>query len=426
MVTRTRECALEVRHLLRALRKELRQSSEHRIRRRNEAIVLDDALGPDRLRDGTDAAFLRLIPRERPRCRGAYKEAHGHENADDGKQNFRRHELVLHPQDASNGDHADDLQRQADQHHLDSERIVDEQTNVVGRNDEENPCDDRRQRAEHPPRDTAVRADRAHLPLDLESIADDGGKLVQYLGQIAARLALGQHGGHEEAGVNQRNSLAERLQSVGQRHAEVLLVEEQPEFAADWLGNFVRHHLQRRRKCVARAYCSRNQIDRFRKLLLNYRQTLGGHILREYDRQITCRDAGQNRDREVGRVARYQRHRHEAGEDTGEDDRTDCRLEARTADEVGKRSQGIAAFRQRRVQRPDATQSLPRLEKARAENVARLRLQARPDLLLCDLFGPQNEYPVRAKDDGEHQHEDDGWHFHYATTFICSNICAGS
>ena len=59
----------------------------------------------------------------------------------------------------------------------------------------------RRQRQQHVAGEAAVRRVHAHLPLDLEPLAHDVREVVENLRQVAAGLALNQHGGDEEPDV---------------------------------------------------------------------------------------------------------------------------------------------------------------------------------------------------------------------------------
>ena len=64
----------------------------------------------------------------------------------------------------------------------------------------------RRQRHQHVPGEPAVRGVHAHLPANLEALANDGGEVVEDLRQVAAGLALDEHGGREEPHVEQRHA----------------------------------------------------------------------------------------------------------------------------------------------------------------------------------------------------------------------------
>ena len=58
-------------------------------------------------------------------------------------------------------------------------------------------------------------------------------QIAEDLGQVAAGLALDQHGGGEELGVEHGNALAEVAEGVGKRHAEVLPIVEESKLRAD-------------------------------------------------------------------------------------------------------------------------------------------------------------------------------------------------
>ena len=132
--------------------------------------------------------------------------------------------------------------------HLDAQRrSVTSVLMCSGLIDEQHDGERRRQPDEHPAGDAAVRRDDADLPLHPEPIADDRREVVENLGEVAAGLALRQHGGDEEPRVEQRDPLARSLQRVRQRHAEVLLVVEQLELGAD------RRRASRRRPSRARS-----------------------------------------------------------------------------------------------------------------------------------------------------------------------------
>ena len=75
-------------------------------------------------------------------------------------------------------------------------------------NDERH-CQDRRQRQQHVAGEAAVRRVHAHLPQNLEPLADDVREVVENLRQVAAGLALDQHGGDEEPDVEDRHALGQ-------------------------------------------------------------------------------------------------------------------------------------------------------------------------------------------------------------------------
>ena len=108
-----------------------------------------------------------------------------------------------------------------------------------GSTDEQNEPDQGRQQPEHPAGNPAMGAHHPDLTLHLESLANDRREIVEHLRQVAAGFALGQHGGDEEPRIEQRHPVREFLQRLGQRHAEVLPIEQQPELAptGSWISS---------------------------------------------------------------------------------------------------------------------------------------------------------------------------------------------
>ena len=82
-----------------------------------------------------------------------------------------------------------------------------------------------------------------------------------------------------------RHALGDRLQRIGERHAEVLLVVEQPELAGHRLRHLVGDHAQPGREGVAGAQRAGDQVDRFRELLLELPQPLGRLVPDDGERQ---------------------------------------------------------------------------------------------------------------------------------------------
>ena len=93
-----------------------------------------------------------------------------------------------------------------------------------------------------------MRGDDAHLSLDAEPIADHRREIVEHFGEVATGLALRQHGGHEEAGVEHWHPIRQAFQRVAERHAEVLAVVHELELTADWRRDLVGDHGQAGRK----------------------------------------------------------------------------------------------------------------------------------------------------------------------------------
>ena len=53
-----------------------------------------------------------------------------------------------------------------------------------------------------------------YLPLNLETLANDVGKVVENFRQVASRVALNGNRGHEELHVEQRHPLGQRVQGI--------------------------------------------------------------------------------------------------------------------------------------------------------------------------------------------------------------------
>ena len=73
----------------------------------------------------------------------------------------------------------------------------------------------RREAGENPSGDPSVRGQHPHLPLHLEPLADDRREVVEHLAEVAAGLALRQHGGDEEARVDERDARREAFIASG-------------------------------------------------------------------------------------------------------------------------------------------------------------------------------------------------------------------
>src|SRR5439155_3776675 len=97
----------------------------------------------------------------------------------------------------------------------------------------------RGQREEHVAREAAVRRVHAHLTQNLEALAHHVRQVVENLRQVAAGFALDDDGRHEEADVEERHALAQLIQRVAERQAEVLLVVSLLELGIDRLGELL-------------------------------------------------------------------------------------------------------------------------------------------------------------------------------------------
>ena len=86
----------------------------------------------------------------------------------------------------------------------------------------------------------------SHLPQDAESLPDDVADLVEDFGQVAAALALDDHGRCEKLEVEVRHPLVHVLQRLIDRNAEVLLLVGDVEFLRDRLVHFRAHDVHPR------------------------------------------------------------------------------------------------------------------------------------------------------------------------------------
>ena len=78
---------------------------------------------------------------------------------------------------------------------------------MLGVDERQRDGQERRQRQQHVSGEAAVRGVDAHLPLDLEALAHHVREVVENLRQVAAGIALNQHGGDEEADVEHADAL---------------------------------------------------------------------------------------------------------------------------------------------------------------------------------------------------------------------------
>src|SRR6185369_3305579 len=77
----------------------------------------------------------------------------------------------------------------ASDHHF-SQRLGEQQLHLRRRDEGEREGESRRQRQQHESGETSVCCMRSHLTQNLESFADDVGKVVEDLGQVAAAFTL--------------------------------------------------------------------------------------------------------------------------------------------------------------------------------------------------------------------------------------------
>jgi hypothetical protein len=103
---------------------------------------------------------------------------------------------------------------------------------------------------ENPAGNPPMRGKNPHLPLHAEAVPHHARQVVENLRQVAAGLALNQHRGDEEPGVEQRNPIREGPQRIGQWHAEVLLVVEDAKLGTDRIRHLSGDHFEASRECV--------------------------------------------------------------------------------------------------------------------------------------------------------------------------------
>ena len=113
--------------------------------------------------------------------------------------------------------------------HQPARALGEEQVHVFGVDEHQRDGEERRQSQQHVAGHAAVRRVDAHLAENLEPLAHDVGEVVEDLREVAAGLALDEHGGREEPHVEERHADRQVVQRVLQRQAEVLFFEGLPE-----------------------------------------------------------------------------------------------------------------------------------------------------------------------------------------------------
>src|SRR5262245_36480112 len=119
---------------------------------------------------------------------------------------------VLDLYDFPDDEHADDLERERPDDHLDPEWIGVELPIRLGAREREEQTQADRERRQNPAGDTPVRGDDTNLTFHAEAVTNDRRQIVEDLRQVAAGFALGEHGGHEEPGIENRDAIREGLQ----------------------------------------------------------------------------------------------------------------------------------------------------------------------------------------------------------------------
>src|SRR6185503_4875815 len=106
---------------------------------------------------------------------------------------------VVRPQDLADDDDAGDLEPDRDHEQAEPHGVGDELLHLIGMERIERQAQHDRQRAETPAAEAALGGEHAQLAPYPEAIAHHPREVVEDLGQVAAGLALGQHGDGEEA-----------------------------------------------------------------------------------------------------------------------------------------------------------------------------------------------------------------------------------
>src|SRR2546425_9866319 len=200
--------------------------------------------------------------------------------------------LHLDFDDLLDPDPADDLHhdRHGD-HHL-PDRVLEQHLHVLWIEERQSDGQEAWKTQQHVAGEAPVGRVDAHLPLDLEALAHDVREVVEDLRQIAARLALNQHGRHEEPHVDERHPFGQVVQRLLHRETEILLFERFAELGTDRLTELVGHHLHSGAERVARTDRPRHQVERLREVLLELVQPGASLVADEQEWQ-----GGANRER---------------------------------------------------------------------------------------------------------------------------------
>ena len=102
--------------------------------------------------------------------------------------------------------------------------------------------------------------DRADLAPQLEAFTDQARQLVENLRQIPTRPFLKQHSGHEKLYVHQWQADAQFCKCHVDRKPEVLLLGSAAELTAQRVSEFLMHHFERHRKCMAGSHRTGNKL----------------------------------------------------------------------------------------------------------------------------------------------------------------------
>src|SRR4051812_5750985 len=210
--------------------------------------------------------------------------------------------------------------------------LAEEHVHVVGVDERERYAQHGGQRQQHVAGEPAVRGIDADLSQDLETLAHDVSQILENLREVAARLPLNQHGGGEEANVEERHAEGQVVERILHRQAEVLLVERLPELGADRLRHLVGDHLQPGRERVTCFQRARDEVQPFGELLLERPQPLVPLDLEHEERHHEPdRRSGHESPRRVADQVTDESHRRGRAQ-RDDDDAADTRLDARLID----------------------------------------------------------------------------------------------
>ena len=135
----------------------------------------------------------------------------------------------------------------------------------------------------------------SHLSENLEALAHHVRQVLENLREVAARLALDEHGGREEPHVEAGHAHGQVLERILQRQPEVLFVEGLAELRPDRFGHLVGDHLQAGDERVAGLEGPRDQVQRFRESFLERARPLRALHVQEHERQRERRAAAPTR-----------------------------------------------------------------------------------------------------------------------------------
>src|SRR5688500_5264028 len=130
---------------------------------------------------------------------------------------------------ATDPEEAHDLQHDTDHEQLLAGRITEEGQHVIGRQQRDDGSQGNRQDGKDHAGQAAVCRARADVAENAEALADDARDRFHDLGQVAARLALDDHGGDEEPEIERVDALGQVDQRLLHVDPQVLLVERDGE-----------------------------------------------------------------------------------------------------------------------------------------------------------------------------------------------------